>query len=311
MKTTQSEWYQSLDSETRSAIRQLHQIKPWWNLTAVFFLLLWVFLGLLVMSEPHWSLRIAAYVLMGMIIHGLGNFMHEGIHGNLFRARRRDRWFGFLAGVPTLFPISAYGTNHLLHHKHTRTEKDPDEIGSVTESKTLQSIIFYAWFIVGTLIYSFRIPYVVHTRGTPGQRVAVVTERAIIIALLCGLLISAWAFGFLDVVFHCWVIPLVVASMLANIRVSAEHQMTVPDHPLRQTRTVTSNAFYSFFNINLNYHLEHHLFPGVPWYNLPRLHRLLLPEYERVGASVYNSYVALLWDAVRIGIHGRTPDFER
>lgn len=311
MNTTQSEWYRSLDTETRSAIRELHQLKPLWNLTAVFFVLLWASLGVLVMSEAHWGLRMVGYVVMGMIIHGLGNFMHEGIHGNLFRDRRWDRWFGFLAGAPTLFPITAYGTNHLLHHKHTRTEKDPDEIGNITQSRTLRSLIFYAWFFVGTIIYSFRVPYVVHTRGTRHQRVAVVTERTLIMVLLFGLLASAWAFGFLDVVFHCWVIPLVLASGFANIRVWAEHQMTVPDHPLKQTRTVTSSAFYSFFNINLNYHLEHHLFPGVPWYNLPKVHRLLLPEYERVGASVYSSYLVLMWDAVRIGIHGRTPDLER
>ncbi len=94
MKTTQSQWYQSLDDETRTAIRELHQLNRWWNLVAVLFVLLWCCLGVLVMSEAHWSLRVAAYVLIGMIIHGLGNFMHEGIHGNLFRVRRWDRWAG-------------------------------------------------------------------------------------------------------------------------------------------------------------------------------------------------------------------------
>ena len=311
MQTTQSDWYRSLDAETKSAIRELQRLKPLWNLTAVFFVLLWACLGVLVMSESHWSLRLVGYVVMGMIIHGLGNFMHEGIHGNLFRNRRWDRWLGFLAGVPTLFSVSAYGINHLLHHKHTRTEQDPDEIVNITRNRTLLSLIFYAWFFMGTFIFSFRVSYVAHTRGTRQERVAVVTEQLLIVLSVGGLLISAWAFGFLDVVLHCWIIPLLLASGFANIRASAEHQLTVADHPLRQTRTVTSNPFYSFFNINLNYHLEHHLFPGVPWYNLPKVHRLLLPEYERVGASVYSSYFGLLWDAFRIGVHGRTPDLER
>ena len=146
METTQSEWYRSLDAETKSAIRELQRLKPLWNLTAVFFVLLWACLGVLVMSESHWSLRLVGYVVMGMIIHGLGNFMHEGIHGNLFRNRHWDRWLGFLAGVPSLFPVSAYGINHLLHHKHTRTEQDPDEIVNITRNRTLLSLIFYAWF---------------------------------------------------------------------------------------------------------------------------------------------------------------------
>ena len=43
-----------------------------------------------------------------------------------------------------------------------------------------------------------------------------------------------------------------------------------------------------------NYHLEHHYFPGVPFYNLPRLQKLLLPFYEKRGMTAM-SYGALLW----------------
>ena len=27
---------------------------------------------------------------------------------------------------------------------------------------------------------------------------------------------------------------------------------------------------------NVGYHIEHHLYPGVPYYNLPKLHKLLM-----------------------------------
>ena len=80
--------------------------------------------------------------------------------------------------------------------------------------------------------------------------------------------------------------------------------MTRPGHPLIQTRTVTSNAFVSFFMCNLNYHLEHHLFPAMPWYHLPRLHRLLQDDYRKAGSVVYRSYVRFIWDAVNTGPYG-------
>jgi fatty acid desaturase len=57
---------------------------------------------------------------------------------------------------------------------------------------------------------------------------------------------------------------------------------------------------------NLNYHLEHHLFPAVPWYNLPRLHALLAGQYRRAGAYVHRSYLGFLWEAARAGVHGTT-----
>jgi fatty acid desaturase len=308
MRTKQSEWYQSLDADTKAAIRECHKIKPLWNLIPFLFALLWVGFGFLVISEIYWGLRLVGYVAIGVLVHAFFNFMHEGMHGNFFRNRRWDRWCGFLVGLPSLYPVSEYKANHLLHHKHTRTRQDPDEMLNFTRSKTLQSVIFYSMFLVGTYFYLIHIPYIVYTRGTPRERFTAARERVLILLLLCGLLVSAWTFGFLAVVLHCWFIPLLIAVGFANLRLCGEHQMTAADHPLRQARTVTSNAFCSFFNLHLNYHLEHHLFPGVPWYNLPKLHRVLLPEYRRHGASVYRSYLWFLWDALRIGIHGRAPD---
>ena len=77
--------------------------------------------------------------------------------------------------------------------------------------------------------------------------------------------------------------------------------LTTPGHPLLQTRTVTSTKLLSFLNVNLNYHLEHHLFPAVPWYNLPKVHTLLQEEYEQAGAFIYSSYLRFLVDAFRYG----------
>src|SRR5262245_64858773 len=84
-------------------------------------------------------------------------------------------------------------------------------------------------------------------------------------------------------------LALPVPIVFGNVRSWAEHALTRPGHPLTQTRTVTSNRVVSFLMCNLNYHLEHHLFPGVPWYNLPRLHALLADEYRRAGAQVHRS----------------------
>ena len=54
----------------------------------------------------------------------------------------------------------------------------------------------------------------------------------------------------------------------------------VLDHRLN-TRTVYMNPFSRFIYWNMNYHVEHHMFPMVPYHNLPRLHQLIkhdLPE---------------------------------
>jgi fatty acid desaturase len=49
---------------------------------------------------------------------------------------------------------------------------------------------------------------------------------------------------------------------------------------------------------NENYHLEHHLYPAVPWYNLPRLHQELKEELVLQGAPYIPSYFAFVHDFV-------------
>ena len=98
-----------------------------------------------------------------------------------------------------------------------------------------------------------------------------------------------------------------VVHLLMSLRGWSEHLLTRPGHPLTQSRTVISNPVVRFFLCNGNYHLEHHLFPAVPWYRLPQLHRLLQGEYRAAGASVYRSYLRFLWDAARAGMHGLAP----
>ena len=48
----------------------------------------------------------------------------------------------------------------------------------------------------------------------------------------------------------------------------------VLDHRLN-TRTIYMNRVFRFLYSNMNYHVEHHMFPMVPYHALPRLHELV------------------------------------
>ena len=54
----------------------------------------------------------------------------------------------------------------------------------------------------------------------------------------------------------------------------------VLDHRLN-SRTVYMNPVFRFLYLNMNYHIEHHIFPMVPYHALPALHeeiRAHVPE---------------------------------
>ena len=66
-------------------------------------------------------------------------------------------------------------------------------------------------------------------------------------------------------------------------------QEDVLDHRLN-TRTVYMNPIFRFLYSNMNYHLEHHLFPDVPYYSLPALHAELRPYLPEPSPSCLNAY---------------------
>ncbi len=99
-----------------------------------------------------------------------------------------------------------------------------------------------------------------------------------------------------------WLIPIAFFSIFNSMRFIAEHYDTPWDSgQLSGTRTVISNRAHSFFWNNINYHIGHHVYPAVPWYNLPRLHEAMLPTIERAGARVDRSYLAVFWEACVTG----------
>lgn len=91
-----------------------------------------------------------------------------------------------------------------------------------------------------------------------------------------------------------------IASQVVNIRGIAEHGFTSGKNDFIDTRTVLTHPVVSVLLCNDNYHLEYHPYPGVPWYNLPKLHHVLKDEFPLAGASVYTSYSAFRWDFLRV-----------
>ena len=63
----------------------------------------------------------------------------------------------------------------------------------------------------------------------------------------------------------------------------------VLDHRLN-TRTVYLNPIFRFIYWNMNYHVEHHMFPMVPYHALPALHQAIKKEMPPAYSSLWEAY---------------------
>ncbi|WP_159097930.1 fatty acid desaturase [Aminobacter sp. MSH1] len=65
------------------------------------------------------------------------------------------------------------------------------------------------------------------------------------------------------------------------------------DHRMN-TRTMYLNPLLRFLYWNMNYHIEHHMFPMIPFYNLPKLHRLIKHQLPRSNNGLLDAYSEII-----------------
>ena len=67
----------------------------------------------------------------------------------------------------------------------------------------------------------------------------------------------------------------------------------VLDHRLN-SRTVYMNPFSRFVYWNMNYHIEHHMFPMVPYHRLPELHQEMLADCPKPYSGFIETYAEII-----------------
>ena len=122
----------------------------------------------------------------------------------------------------------------------------------------------------------------------------IVTARIWVAIYVATLALSLWTVSLL---------PLMVVG-LPRLYGAWHHVMTgllqhggladnVTDHRLN-SRTVLMNPVSRFIYWNMNYHVEHHMFPMVPYHRLPALHARLAPDLPVPTPSIWAGYRDML-----------------
>lgn len=305
----------ALDESTQRRVRALHLIDVRRNWIVVFWPTVWIVAGYLIVSAPQGLagilIQATAVLAIGVALQAVAILMHEALHGNLFRNPAYDRLATFAFGVPALFSGEAYRVAHLNHHRCTGTEGDQDNIRNLCDSDRQYRTLFYLWFFAGTLFYMVIVPWKAMQIGSRRERRRVILEYLLLL-LICGVIVGvSIARNHLAELVLCWLLPMQVAMVMSNVRGLSEHLCTSNGDAWTRTRTTLSNRLVSFAMLNLNFHLEHHLFPGVPWYNLRKLNRELQPAYKGKGVFIQNSYLAYVWQAFSGGPHQTIRDARR
>ncbi|MDM7946251.1 MAG: fatty acid desaturase [Oceanibaculum nanhaiense] len=233
-------------------------------------------------SYAIWRTQGTLWVLPAMLLQGLFLVtlfatIHETVHYTAFRNRRLNEAVGWIAALPSLLNSTYYKHFHLAHHRHTQ---DPARDPELTPPPPTTRGEFW-WRITA-------IPYWIGRFRSLGKLAAgnfqgadfvpdkargeVVRSVRLMIAFYALVLAGAVATGSAWPLLY-WIVPVVMAQPFLRAYLLTEHTGCSEDaNGLTNTRTTLAAWPVRLLMWNMPFHVEHHLYPSIPFHALPALH---------------------------------------
>ncbi|MBI1776687.1 MAG: fatty acid desaturase [Proteobacteria bacterium] len=224
-----------------------------------------------------------AFIVYGAIYGFIESLRHETHHRTAFRSPAINAAVHWLAGFMGVNEPLSDRWLHTKHHSHTyrtgidpeiQTPRPPNLVLIALDLFRLRSLPAKLSRIVS--LASGRFEPVLAAEVPEAERPAIVwSARAMLAGYAAIILASAALQSWMPLVYTfgarmsgAWL------HMLAAYTQHAGLPENVDDFRVN-TRTIISNPILRFLYWNMNYHIEHHMFPLVPFYHLPKLHRLI------------------------------------
>jgi fatty acid desaturase len=224
---------------------------------------------------------------------------HESGHGTAFKTRWLNDVIYQIASFMIMREPTIWRWSHARHHTDTIIVGRDPEIAVMRPPDLLLLVLnvlavrstFRAMRLI--LLHAFGrltdeektfVPEMEHRKVFAVARIWLFIQLSVAaFALYLGSWLPAMLIGVLPTMYGGWL------ALYFGVTQHAGLAEDVLDHRLN-ARTVYMNPIFRFIYWNMNYHVEHHMFPMVPYHALPRLHLLLLPDMPKPYASTIEAY---------------------
>lgn len=223
---------------------------------------------------------------------------HECGHGTAFKSEWLNNVIYYPASFMLLREATVWKWSHVRHHSDTIIVGRDAEIVFPRPPKlgAWLSNFFNLSALPGTIKRIFRhaagniaegdksyIPDNLHKRVVLEARIYIAALATLIVwCAVTGSIKPAFFFG-LPTIYGAWLVLFFGTTQHAGLRED------VLDHRLN-TRSVYMNPLFRWLYLNMNYHVEHHVFPTVPYAALPALHEQIKDQLYPAHRSTLSAY---------------------
>lgn len=245
------------------------------------------------------ALALFAHGTVGSFFKGLA--VHELGHGTVFKTKWLNRFFLRIYSLLGWWNFHEYAMSHTYHHRYTLHPRGDREVVLPREPSLnpLYLLQLFTLNIFGGLESNGLIPIVRDTIKTaagwsgiewhralfadqPAARTKAVRWAQILLLFHASILV-------LSIALQLWLLP-VLLSLHVFTANWLKYFVGLPMHcGLRSdvadfrkcVRTITLDPVSEFLYWHMNWHTEHHMFAGVPCYNLKKLHDTVTDDMPR------------------------------
>jgi beta-carotene hydroxylase len=257
-------------------------------------------------------------ILAAYGINMMGFVGHEGMHASLLRNRKASALVGIFwaSSVLTYFEVG-FAVSHWNHHRYTNQEGDPD-IEPVARLNTWWKRLLLSRVIYNTLYFKYTLRLARGEVTSFKYKMAFEHRDQVLFARANLVFAALWVIVYGMIFAYNWragvfgvLLPMLALTVIAACQIYIDHA-GLEDGTFRNAYSRTSPLMTLLF-FGANYHMEHHAYPGIPCYRLPRVARLLREKgtYEALEPPITRGFLASFRPLARPYVVSRnTPDFD-
>jgi fatty acid desaturase len=282
---------------TRSDTRGLVQVGGFFALVVATGAIAWQSVG------TAWV--IPAFLVYGTVFAFSEAAAHELGHGTVFKTRGLNEavyWvICFMSWREQIYSRWLHAKHHTFTHLTAAPYKDPElafkrppsyvklitDFVRVSHGMQFLSAIFLHSFGVITKGAKEVVPEAEYKKMCGNSRVLLACYVAV---FLWAILAHSW----LPIMFLC--LPRAYGTWLHELCALTQHtglKENVLDHRM-SSRTVKLNPVVRFLYWNMNYHIEHHMFPSIPFHGLPRFCETVASQMPKPYSGLWSAWREIL-----------------
>ena len=258
------------------------------------FWLTWIFLPIYLIYCTWWG--------------GADAIWHECGHRTAFKSRKLNDFFYHIGSFMNSFEAVRFKWSHSIHHNYTGSIDPHDfEVDGSIFWKPKKLLNFFIIFIPGigllNLNKSIQKEILQHALGikTKVMKECIPDHKKQSCIFISRIYVLLWISITIFSMIINSVLPIflfLIPKFFATLNIIwglTQHiglQDKVKDHRL-STRSIRLNPILSFIYWNMEYHIEHHMFPSVPSYNLPKLHEAIKHQLPK-PQTLFQAYKEII-----------------